>query len=218
MPRGEDELADYLSRIVAPLVAPVLFNIRPFSLYKLLYYIIFYSYIILYYIHLRIFRLSRFRFILRKCCHLLWGVRETQLIWISVNLLISEKIKLLVHKTLVSLDVVSLFTKIVALSGLPSNLQKQDSKLGPFLRTKDFFGCGKSYKAVTPFSQHHTYCKDVNSFWHGRWALQSVSGSCLNHTFQKVSQGVLRARIRVERTSEIVGNVNIIADYLWTCG
>lgn len=50
MPRGEDELADYLSRIVVPLVAPAFFNIRPFSLYKLLYYIIFYSYIILYYI------------------------------------------------------------------------------------------------------------------------------------------------------------------------
>ena len=81
-----------------------------------------------------------------------------------MNLLISEKIKLLVHKTLVSLDVVSLFIKIVALSGLPSNLQKQDSKLGPFLRTKDFFGCGKSYKAVTPFSQHHTYCKRCQQF------------------------------------------------------
>ena len=48
MPRTEDELADYLSRIVAPLVAPVLFNIRPFSLHKLIYYIIFYNYIILY--------------------------------------------------------------------------------------------------------------------------------------------------------------------------
>lgn len=164
MPRTEDELADYLSRIVVPLVANALFNIRPFSLYKLLYYIIFYSYIILYCIHLRIFRLSRFRFILRKCCHLSWGIRETQLIWIPVNLLISEKIKLLVHKTLVSLDVVSLFTKIVALSGLPSNLQKQDSKLGPFLRTKDFCGCGKSYNAVTPFSQHHTHFKRCQQF------------------------------------------------------
>ena len=37
-------------------------------------------------------------------------------------------------------------------------------------------------------------------------------GLCLNHAVQKGSRGVLGTRTRVERTSEIGGNVNM-ADY-----
>ena len=128
--------------------------------------------------HLRIIRLTRFRVILRKFCHLLCGIRNTllRIQWICGF----HKKEFLAKKTYWYRSTFFLSLQQNSCWSCHQSGRKKTQR-GRFLRTKDFFACGRSDKFNVFLFQHYSICLHwqllSTGFWHG-YGLSSIGRHC----------------------------------------